>query len=433
MNLYNHQKKVIEENPLKKLIAFGCGGGKTRTVLELSEGKILVIAPKTQVLDKTWEREAKKMGRDFDMTVISKEQFKKKWSDVQGGITVTKEWFGNSQNITVPIDLVADTLIIDESHFAVGVTPATRYRKKVEIPKASQIFEMLETYIKTVRPKRLYLASATPMPQPMALYAIARLFGHEWDYFKFRRAFYTYIPKIGRGVWIPKKDKATEEKLLTYAKKFGAFGKLEDFFDVPEQTHKDITVGLSPEQKKYMKQLPLLYPDPLVRVGKRHQLEQGFFEGTMVPENKTDEIVSLCNEFKKVLIFARYTAHVDHIYDTLKKRWPRRSIFKLTGATDDRRQLLSDAELFDDSIVVAQSQISTGYELPSFRCTIFASQSYSFVDYEQALGRTLRANHLAKNVYVTLVSDEIDKQVLKNVRAKQDFNEKLFANEMENS
>lgn len=418
MPLYAHQKKVIDENPLKKLIAFGCGGGKTRTVLELSEGKILIIAPKTQVLDKTWEREAQKMGREFDMRVLSKETFKKEWA----------QW--GPQIILYDSPLKCDTLIIDESHFAVGVLPQTRQRKKVEIPKASQIFESIEEYIKVVKPKRIYLASATPMPQPMALYAIARLFGHEWDYFKFRRAFYTYIPKIGRGVWIPKKDKETEAKLLAYAKKFGAFGKLQDFFDVPEQTHKDVVVGLSPEQKRFMKQLPLLYPDPLVRVGKRHQLEQGIFEGKIIPENKMDEIVALCNEFDKVLVFARYTAQVNHIYDTLKKRWPRRSIFTLTGATDDRRELLANAELYDDSIVVAQSQISTGYELPSFRCTIFASQSYSFVDYEQALGRTLRANHLAKNVYVTLLSDDIDKAVLKNVRAKQDFNEKLFAGDV---
>lgn len=409
MKLYAHQKKVIEENPLKKLIAFGCGGGKTRTVLELSEGRILVVAPKTQVLDMTWEREAKKMNREFEMEVVTKEAFKKMVLD----------------NIFVS----SDTLIIDESQFAVGVLPATRQRKKVEIPKTSQIFEALETYINTVKPKRIYLASATPMPQPMALYAIARLLGEDWDFFKFRRAFYTYIPKIGRGVWIPKKDKATEERLLKHAKKFGAFGKLEDFFDVPEQTHKDIFVGISPEQKRFEKQLKLLYPNPLVRVGKKHQLEQGIFEASVIPENKTDEIVALCNEFGKVLVFARYTAQVDHIYDTLKKRWPRRSIFKLTGATDDRRTLLADAELYDDSIVVAQSQISTGYELPSFRCTIFASQSYSFVDYEQALGRTLRANHLAKNVYVILVAGEIDKEVFKNVREKKDFNDKLFAEE----
>lgn len=414
MDLYKHQKDLLELDPHKRLIAFGCGAGKTRAVLSLIEGKTLVIAPKTQVLDKTWERECKKMGIKPKLTVISKEQFKKMWANK--GRTF----------------LDTDTLIVDESHFAMGVLPATKQKKGVKLPKTSQIYESLLEFIKEVKPKRLYFASATPLPQPMALYALATLFGEKWDYFKFRSTFYVQVPRLGWDVWLPKKDDASKDRLLKTAKKFGSFGRLEDFFDVPDQVHKEIFVGETPAQTKKMKDLRLFYPDALSLLGKTHQLEQGIFEGEFVDENKYREIEELADEFPKLLVFARYTAQIDHLAEKLKKTFKYKDILVLDGRTIDRRSLLQQAEdPTKQTIVIAQSQVSTGYELPSFRCTIFASQSYSFVDYEQALGRTQRANHISKNVYVYLLSGKVDKAVLKCVKLKKDFNERLFIEEQD--
>lgn len=406
MTWYAHQQKLLDENPTQKLVAFGCGGGKTRTILQLCKNqnaqKVLVIAPKTQVLDQTWERELKKIGLKLNLEVISKEQFKKRQP-------------------------ICDVLVIDESHFAVGVQATTHWSQKIEVPKVSQIYEAVTMYIETVKPRCVYLASATPFPQPMALYAVARMFGKKWDYFKFRKAFYFNVPTIGRGVWMPKKDEATKQLLADYAKPFGVFGRLQDFFDVPEQTHKEVFVGVTGIQIAELRALPLLYPEPLALISKRHQLEQGIFEDEMVEENKTGEIIELAREFDKILVFARYTKQIEHLERELKMKCKDHIILTLTGATVDRRALIERAERSNEkTIVIAQSQISTGYELPSFRCTVFASLSYSFVDYEQSLGRTLRANHLAKNVYVSLIAGEIDAAVLECVKDKRDFNELLF-------
>lgn len=406
MNWYKHQKDLISANPSRRLVAFGCGAGKTRTVLQLAKNKggtALVVAPKTQVLDRTWEREAEATGIDVPMTVLSKEQFKK----------------GAPR---------ADILILDESHFAMGVLPATRYRNKVEVPRTSQIFDAVEAWIRDNRPRALYLCSATPFPQPMALYAVARLFGEDVDYFAFRRKFYSYVPSIGRGVWVPRRDAESEQLLKVAALKFGTFGRLEDFFDVPPQVHKPVTVGLSTTQKRALKELPLEFPDPLVRVGKRHQVEQGQLGGQEWDEYKTLEVEQLAREFDKLLVFAKYTAQLDRLAAALRKKFPRRDVLVLDGRTADRRALLALAEDRDrKTIVVAQSQVSTGYELPSFRCTVFASMSYSFVDYEQALGRTQRANNISRNLYVYLLAGEVDAAVLKCVQGKRDFNEALYA------
>lgn len=406
MTWYKHQQDLIAAAPLKRVVAFGCGAGKTRTTLKLAHdrgGKVLVVAPKTQVLDKTWEREVAKIGLSIDMTVISKERFKKD-----------------------PTLYKANVLILDEAHCFLGVTPATRYRHKIEIPRTSQLFEATLAWIEANRPKAIYLCSATPFPAPLALWAAGKMLGEEWDYFAFRRRFYHYVPNIGRGVWMPRRDAEAEKELAVLAARLGTFGRLEDFFDVPDQTHKEVTVGLTVLQKKTLRELPLLYPEPLVRVGKKHQVEQGILDGNHLDEYKTSEIVELAKEFDKLLVFCRYTAQIDKLAATLEKE-TKHMILKLTGATTDRRALMEAAELPREKVVVvAQSQVSTGYELPSFRCTVFASMSYSFVDYEQALGRTQRANAISKNVYVYLLGDEIDKAVLKCVQGKKDFNEALY-------
>ncbi len=364
-----------------------------------------MVAPKTQVQDRTWEREAANMGWEEPPMVISKEKFRKDWKNYK-----------------------ADILVLDESHVFCGVTAATRYRKKIEVPRASQIFEAVEEWVRLNKPKGLYLASATPIPQPMALYAIFRLFGYDVDFFAFRRKFYSYVPTIGRGVWLPKKDRESEQLLAMLALKVGNFGRLSDFADVPDQVHKVVRVGETPQQRRLAKEIPLLYPEPVVRIGKRHQLEQGVFEGTLADEAKTEEIVSLAQEFDKLLVFAKYTRQIDSLADSLRAKFPKRDILVLDGRTMDRGDMLRLAEDRDrKTIVIAQSQVSTGYELPSFRCTVFASMSYSYVDYEQALGRTLRINALAKNVYVYLLAGDVDEAVYDCVKRKQDFNELIFS------
>ncbi len=405
---YAHQMRVINEAPKKKLIAFGCGGGKTRLVLRLCKdqgGTVLVVAPKTPIMDKTWEREMEKTNIKIPLTAISKEGFKK-----------------NAPK--------ADILVLDEAHFALGIRPETRQKDKVQYPKTSQIHDAVVEWIRVNKPKAIYLATATPLPTPMALFAIATILGEKWDYFKFRAKFYTFIPHIGRGVWLPKRDNDTEAKLMEWAKKFGAFGRLEDFFDVPPQTFKEINVGMTKDQEKELKELPLAYPEPLPRVSKTHQVEQGISALTSEPldENKASEVVELASEFKKLLVFCRFTGQIDLLRSKLEAKYPKKEILVLDGRTKDRRMLMEHAEDPKmETVVICQSSMGSAFELPSFRCTVFASMSYSYVDYEQALGRTLRANNLQKNLYIFLTAGKVDKQVLKCVQEKRDFSEELFA------
>lgn len=420
--LYEHQKRIIAENKLKCGLFLGTGASKTRTALEMAEGKVLVICPKQQREDKTWQRENEKWQTNKDLTVISKEDLRKSWDSLPR----------------------FDTVIIDECHYCLGVLPQYVQRKKIQIPKTSQIFDATLKFLLKYPPTRLYLCSATPVSKPMNMWAIAILLGEKWDFGRFREKYYLEI-RIGgaRRIWMPRKDEATKQRLAELVQRFGYTGGLNDFFDVPEQTHKVVEIELSEPQKRAMTEMTFSEADPLVRRARLRTIENGVLYGkkieeldgkidkmssetTIYPSKKIDYILERAIEFPKLLIFANYTAQIMEIAKELRKEGY--TVSTLTGATKDRTFIKKVDESNDPHIIVAQSSISSGYELPSFPCVIYASKSWKYVDYEQSLGRVLRSNHLKKNLYIHLVVKGCDSDCHDTIMSGQDFQEKLTLN-----
>ena len=60
--IYDHQKKILEEDPKKTGLFLSTGSGKSRIAMLLAEGNTLVIAPKTVRDAKTWEKEKEKLS-----------------------------------------------------------------------------------------------------------------------------------------------------------------------------------------------------------------------------------------------------------------------------------------------------------------------------------------------------------------------------------
>lgn len=429
MQLYAHQKKIIEDDPRYALIALGTGGGKTRVCLELSEGATLVICPKQQKLDQTWEKNCDKFGIICNLTVVSKEEFRRDWAKLPR----------------------FDTVIVDECHTVLGVLPETRVKNKKKIPKTSKLFEAVYSYVAKNRPNRLYLASATPVTKPMHLWAISQLMGKNWNFWSFREDYYIERMMGMRRIFIPKNDKATKNKLAQLTKMFGYTGKLSDWFDVPEQTHKVVHFDLTDEQQEALDTIDMEEADPLVRRARHRTIENGVLyakkiesttEGDQAVDKlvddvkifrseKIDYILERAQEFPKMLIFANYTAQINQIEIALKDAGY--STYTLTGKTKDRGTLIERAEKAEEAIVIAQTSISAGYELPSFPCVIYASKSYRYVDYEQSLGRVLRANALKKNLYIHLVvSDGVDEACHDTIMSGQDFQEKVMSSYPQN-
>jgi hypothetical protein len=57
---------------------------------------------------------------------------------------------------------------------------------------------------------------------------------------------------------------------------------------------------------------------------------------------------------------------------------------------------------------------------------VFASLSFSYVDYKQACGRILRINNLQENTYIHLVAEGVDQDVYNCIQNKQDFTIKIY-------
>jgi hypothetical protein len=408
MKLFKHQQDIVNEDPKKCGLFLGTGSGKSATALSLAQGRTLVICPKTTRDDKTWENNLKKLGKVLNLTVVSKEEFRRDY-----------------QNYSK-----YDTIICDEAHFLCGVSPSTVWRQKKQYPKTSQLFDGLQEYLIKHPPERLYLLTATPIRSPMSVYALGRLLGRQWDFYEFRSVYYFPIRVGGHDVWTPKKDTETQERLGKCVRGLGYTGQLSDWLDVPEQTHVVKNIPLTKEQEHEIASLPLLYPDPIVLLGKKHQVEQGVLKGNEFEISKTfksgkiEAIHDLYEEFGKVLVFAKYTEQIELIADHFTTEEV--PVYILNGQTKDRGLVIEQAEKQSRCVVIAQSSISAGYELPSFRCTVYASEDYSFVNHSQSLGRTLRINNLQKNLYVYLVSGEIDKAVRSALETKNDFNSKIY-------
>lgn len=407
--LYSHQIEIIEQDPTKCGLWLGTGSGKTLIALSLARGKTLVIAPKTQKEDKNWEREVAKNKLKIDLTVISKETFRR-------------------DHLKLPS---FNTVIIDEAHLCLGVTPNTRQRKRVTIPRASQLFEAVQRYLEIHNPSRFYLCTATIIRSPMTVWAAGKLLGRNWNFYDFRHAFYTRLPIPGREIYVPRKDRATKDRLAGLVKGLGFVGRLEDYFDVPAQVYKTVYLNLTAEQRARLKNINQEFPEQIVRVGKRHQIENGILSGDEFNEPETfkneklDAILDLAIEFPKMIIFAKYIAQIEAIHKALAMAG--KKVLKLTGNTPDRGEVIAEAEASEECIFIAQAQISAGWELPSFPVVVFSSMSYSIVDRVQGEGRVLRANSLKKNLYITLVvRGGVDEAVFKCINEKKDFSERLY-------
>lgn len=409
IELFEHQKKIINDDPEKTLLALGTGSGKTRIALLLARGKTLVICPKTQRDDKNWEREAQKLNLSIDLTVISKETFRRDHESLKR----------------------YDTVILEEAHTCLGVTPNIRWVKKQPRPKASQLFEAIESFIERTKPDRLYIVTATIIKNAMTVWGAGKLLGKNWNFYEWRQAFYMRLPMPGREVWVHKTDSATKDRLAGIVQKLGYTGRLSDYFDVPDQTYKTIFLDLTEKQKKRLRELPLEYPEPIVLLGKKHQVENGILSGDEFSEkeifdnSKIDTIIDLAEEFPRLVVFARYIAQINEIAKAMKQIG--KKVFILTGDTKNRGELIKEANQCTNGVFIAQSSVSAGWELPEWEVMVFASLSYSIVDRIQAEGRILRANNIKKNLFIDLVmKGGIDEAVFNCINTKKDFDARVY-------
>ncbi len=400
MQLFKHQEQFLKDNPDKSALVWSCGTGKTRTAIEWSKGsnhKILIICPKA--LKTNWIREIGKYCQYLGLwLVISKEEFRR-----------DHEKLGKFEYV-----------IVDEVHNGF-LTPHFK----------SQMSKALRNYIKKYNVPRILLLSATVYTSsPWNIYQLATLLGHKWNWQTFSLKFFNQI-RMGPRI-IPVAKKGIEKELAKLTKEIASIVNIYDCIDVPLQLHTEPEYfALNASQKKAIKEN--YDPVPIVRYTLQHEIENGILIGNEFKKSETYEtdkierIKALCEENKKIAIVCRYNSQIDALQKALGSTW-KKDIFIIRGDVKDRDKVTQVAESSERAIVLIQADSAEGYQLPSFPLCVFASQSYSYVKWEQICGRFLRMDKPSRTTFIYLLTEgeSVDQGVYDAVKRREDFRINLF-------
>lgn len=400
VNLYAHQQKMVDKSPDKHLLAFSTGTGKTITAISLVNGKedcdaVLVVCPKTNVVQ--WAREIEKyVAEGMYVSVMSKEEFKKqvKYLDRY------------------------DAVIVDEAHYFAGMT--------------SQLAKSLFWYMKKWDIKYRYLCTATPyLSSPLNIFTLAKHLGYDWNYVNFKHKFFYEINMGGRV--IPQLRPDMEGEVAKLVQLIGTTVDMKEVAIVPEQSHDMELITLTEEQSAAIGEV--FDPQFIVRWTKKHQIENGFqYMGKFNKDglletyenNKVARLVELARTEPKIIIVCRYKAQIQYYADKIGRKLDEKPIYILDGNTKDKQSCIDGANSEKTCVLLVQASCSAGYELPTFRTMVFASMSFSYVDYKQMIGRNLRINHLEENKYLHLVAEGVDMDVYKCIMKKEDFSMAIY-------
>lgn len=394
MKLYKHQQTLLDANPPRALLAWEVGTGKTLMALELARKNNmtpLVICPK--MLVEKWRRDAKAAG--VVVQVVSKETFRRDH----------------------PKLMPHQAVIIDETHLGFA-----NFK--------SQLHKAALAYFKRCGVVYVWLLTGTPYTStPWSIYSLARLVGVKLDYMDFRSRYFTERYFGRRVVWEPRKG--IEDEIAALVKTFGSIVRLDECIDVPDQQYLEESYELTDEQNKMIEEAHTKESNPLARFTKLHQIASGVLLGDEFtpPKSfdslKNDRVIDLAEETSKMAVFCRFNYHIDVLAEHLTaKGIPVRII---RGDTVDRDTVVSEVEAMERVVVLINSSCSAGYELPSIGVIVFASLSYSYVDFVQAQGRFLRINKPKKNVYIVMsTKDSADEPVKLSIDRKENFSEAIY-------
>lgn len=414
LELNEIQKEILANDPKRLLISAGTGVGKTALSLLLSEGKVLVVSPKTNRIDQNFDRDAKLLSKESP-THISKEDFIK----------------------NPPPSF--DTLILDECEWAFGVQPqtykksivdpVTKDRMSVEYIKTSKIHDAVFNYIQTYQPKRIYLLSATPCEKRMQAWAAARLLGvltkPDFESFtNFREVTHTARPRGYSILWLEKKTEKSKKRVREFLRTFGYFKEM----DKAEPKIIEVAVKLTSEQIEKIRATGEKYPEKktsddanaidensAVRNIIQYGIECGVFTeylfddeahtqkkiSTEIPNNYLSKMLEIIQKEQNPIVFAQYIKQIDIIKRYLEEQTDL-NVVVITGKVSEkeRAEALHDIANIPNTVLIAQSSISAGWQSLISSATIFASVT-RWRHYQQGIGRNSRYQnrHEVKNVY----------------------------------
>lgn len=177
---------------------------------------------------------------------------------------------------------------------------------------------------------------------------------------------------------------------------------------------KDMVDELPPETYEIIKLKP-----PTYEKNEEWEASKQFVEDHLLEQGgKVKEITRISKGYRKVVVVAHYRQQIDELYKNLSRE---RETFVLDGRTGNVESVIAAAEVSDECYFIIQSSVGAGFEIPSFSCMIFASQSYSVRNFVQMKARIRRINALKPVIYYHLLGGRCDRLIYESIKEGKEF------------
>jgi len=372
VKLFDHQQRVINQNPSKALLAH-----------EMRTGKSLIGA--------TWIDHPCRAGNTY---IITPKQNKKDWMLFKTKATVlTKEEFKKT-HIENPT-----AILVDEVHY---------FASPLFIKGRSQLATKLYTTLKEYPECHFMGLSGTMIRQnAWSLHTLLCYKGVYYDWKKWRATFFELrkMPYLRFPAWFPKSD--WRIKIRPYLEKHCDIVLLRDIVEyLPPLETTTITIRQSPYKKP---------TDRVVIWVDEHLHEQ---------QNKYKEILKL--DYRKIIVVAHYIEQIKELQEQLEGDKP---VFVLMGATKNPHEIIKQAQESDDCYLIVQSSMGFGWDGWMFSAMVFASMSHSVLNHTQMLGRLRHTKHLHSLPVYYINGGRWDRRIIETIEQGKDFNPAYYRHE----
>lgn len=393
--LYEYQKKVIDKADSSWLFALGTGTGKTilsiHHYLKHYNGEsLLIIAPAQKVLEGGWDREVQRVANFYNIQiqydVMSYGVLAKKWNLYKG-------WF----------------VIFDECHYVKNPT-SQRGKAALNLTRISTNFSLL---------------SATPSSNGWAdtinYMLMFNFYRNKTQFIKEHAIHETKF--FGQKQIKVIADWKDQDKLKMLYQSISTKLSKDDCLDLPPLIFEDVYFKVSKEYEIIRKKRVLETENGPIAYDTVMKLQHGlrFYANQKDKLSYTEMLAESTNE--NIVIFYYYQQEKDDLVKVLAKN---KKIYEVSGKVNHLPSRDQWDELKNTVTLVQYQAGAAGIELQYCNLVIFYTPTFSFQDYDQALGRAYRNGQTKKvTVYRYITKKSVEEHVYRSLAEKKDFTESL--------
>lgn len=400
--LYDFQKKLLNSVNPSHLIAADTGVGKTIMAiyhyLKHSSGEpLLIVVPPQKLKEGGWDRDiemvCKHHGIEIEYEQLSYGVLAKRWKEYKG-------WF----------------VVFDECHYIKNPT-SQRGKAGMHLAKHSTNFLLL---------------SATPNSNgwidTINYFIMFGFYKNKTQFLK-KHAIYEDM-YVGRPRPVKVVADFTDKDELK--RKYNTFAielSKEEALDLPPLVFEDVYFKPSREYKTIEKDRVLEVDNELILYDSISKLQHGLrYYANQKDKLKYAEMLAESTT-ENIVIFYNYTDEKEELIKIMKKL--KKRIYEVSGQRSEIPDK-NDWNTLNNSVTIVQYRAgSAGIELQYANVVVFYSPTYSYQDYEQALGRCYRNGQEKKvTAYRFMTKDSIELAIYGALNKKKDFNEQLFRKEL---